>query len=192
MDALGHVFRHACDAKVRAVGRGGDLVEFLAELSVAEQKAQGGTQVVELLGRRARDLRIAGGVEPGEAAVQDEELAGRRVVAPAHEAGFFEGEGSALGAVHAHAGVALGVARAQGAQVVVVVVHAADEGGILGMGLRDAREREQQWEYKRDAGILPLRQAQGQNDRLNNHWRDWVHVVPPAGSTLTMLFSSEQ
>ena len=76
MDALGHVFRHACDAKVRAVGRGGDLVEFLAELSVAEQKAQGGTQVVELLGRRARDLRIAGGVEPGEAAVQDEELAG--------------------------------------------------------------------------------------------------------------------
>jgi hypothetical protein len=72
-----------------------------------------------------------------------------------------------------------------------VVVHAADEDGIL-RGLcgeiRRAVQREQQWEYERNAGSLHC----VQDVRLSSYWSDCVQLVAPVGSILTMLFSSEQ
>ena len=80
---------------------------------------------------------VAGGIEPGKFAVEDEDLAGwlvwmpGRIVDPAHAAGFFEQEGAGFGALHAHAGVMLGVAGAEGVEMVVVVVDFMDDGGVL-------------------------------------------------------------
>src|ERR1035441_8735841 len=65
--------------------------------------------VVELVGGRAHARGVAGGVEPAVVAVEDEDLAGRLVVTPAHEAGFPEQEGPGFSAVKAHAGVVLRV-----------------------------------------------------------------------------------
>ena len=68
------------------------------------------------------------------------------VVGPAHAAGFFEQEGAGLGAVEAHAGVALGVAGAQGVEVVVVVVYGAEEGGVGGLGVEGSADGEEEQE----------------------------------------------
>ena len=142
-DALGHALGDAGDGEVGASWGDGEGVEFLGELGVAEQEPEGRAEVVELLGGSAGDLRVAGGEEPGELAVEDEELAGGRVVAPAHTAGLLEQEGAGLGAVEAHAGVVLGVAGAEGGEVVVVVVDAVDEGGVeLGVGGLGSKQQE--------------------------------------------------
>ena len=99
-----------------------EVVEFFGELGVAEEKAEGGAEVVELFGGDAGGLRVAGGVEGGVLAVEEEELAVGGVVGPAHAAGFAEGEGAGFGAVEAEALVALGVVGLEGGEVVVVVV----------------------------------------------------------------------
>ena len=75
-DALGHSFGDAGDFEVWAFGGGGEGVEFFGQLGVAEEEAERGAEVVELLGGGAGDLGVAGGVEPGVFAVKDEELAG--------------------------------------------------------------------------------------------------------------------
>ena len=64
--------------KFGACRRGGELVEFLGELGVAEEEAERGAEVVELLGGGAGDLGVAGSVEPAEVAVEDEDFAGRQ------------------------------------------------------------------------------------------------------------------
>ena len=97
---------------------------------MAEEEAERGAEVVELFGGDALGLGVAGGVEPGELAVEDEELAGGLIVDPAHAAGLFEEEGAGFGAVHAHAGVVLGVAGAEAGEVVVVVVDLMEDGAF--------------------------------------------------------------
>lgn len=84
MHSLSHAFGDAGNLEAGACGRGGDLIELLGELSVAEEEAQGGTKIIQLLGWSARDLRVAGCVEPGELAVEYEDLSRRRVIGPAH------------------------------------------------------------------------------------------------------------
>src|ERR1017187_8092995 len=178
-DALGHAFGHAGDGEVGAAGSGGNPVELLGELGAAEQEAEGRAEVVELAGGRAHDLGVAGGVEPAVVAVEDEDFAGRLVVAPAHEAGFPEQEGAGFGAVKAHAGVVLGVAGAEGAEVVVVVVDPADEGGVgLCVEERGAEQREQQGDGERNAGILHC----VQNDS-KSRLRQGRKQIPPLRST---------
>ena len=58
------------------------VAQLLFQFRVAEQKAQGRAQIVQLFGRDALDLRVAAGVEPGILAVEQEELAGRRRCTP--------------------------------------------------------------------------------------------------------------
>lgn len=146
VDPLGHAFGDAGDLEVCTFRGRGDVVELFGELRVAEEESQRRAQIVELFGGCARDLGVAGCVEPREFTVQNEDLAGGLVVRPAHEAGLFEGEGSGLGAVEAHAGVVLGVVGAQGAEVIVMIVDSTDE-VLLGLsgGQRgaEAEEREQ-------------------------------------------------
>ena len=85
-----------------AVGGGshGDVVEFFFKFGMAEEKAEGRPEVVQLFGLDALDLRIALGVEPCVFAVEEEELAGGRGVVPAHAAGLLKEKGAALGAVN--------------------------------------------------------------------------------------------
>ena len=99
--------------KLAPVGRYGEVVELFGELGVAEQEAKRGAEVVELFGGDALGLGVAGGVEPGEFAVEDEDLAvraGRRV--QRMRPGFLSRSVPDFGALHAHAGVTLGVAGA--------------------------------------------------------------------------------
>ena len=108
------------------------MVELSGELGMAEQETQRGAQVVELFWRQALGLSVAGGVEGGVFAVEQEEFAGGRVVGPAHAAGLAQGEGAGFAAVYsrsAHTLVALGVAGAEGLQMVVVRVDGVREGG---------------------------------------------------------------
>jgi hypothetical protein len=136
-DALAHAFGDAGDLIAAADRLDGDLVEFFFQLGVAEEEAKRGAEVVELFGGDALCLGVSGGVEPAAFPVQNEYFTGWGVVAPAHTAGLFEQQGSGFGAVHAHAGVALGVVGLEGRKVVVVVVDALqqrvvalrDEGG---------------------------------------------------------------
>ena len=79
------------------------MVDLLFKLGVAEKKAQRGAEIVELFGGDALHLGVAAGVEPGEFAIEEEELAGGCGVVPAHAAGLEEQEGSALGARMAEA-----------------------------------------------------------------------------------------
>ena len=92
-------------------------------------------------------LGVAGGVEPGVLAVEDEDLAGGLGVAPAHAAGLLEEEGALFGAVHAHAGVVLLVVGGEAGQVVVVVVYFVEDGFVLG---EEGRAEEE------DCGSTPL------------------------------------
>ena len=130
----------------------------------------------------ARGLGVAGGVEPGVLAVEDEELAGGGVVAPAHEAGLFQEEGAGLGAVEAHAGVVLGVVGAEGVEVVVVVVDAVEEGCVGGLGCKrnGVDKREQQRRCERNTGVLRCAQNDKPKGR-SSHLLDWLGAVGAAG-----------
>ncbi len=130
LEPLGHAFGDAGDAESGGVGGDGDVFELFGELGVAEEEAEGGAEVVELFGGDALGLGVAGGVEPGELAVEDEDLSDGLGIAPTHAAGLLEDEGSLFGAVHAHAGVALTVVGAEAGEVVVVVVDFAEDGGV--------------------------------------------------------------
>jgi len=136
--------------------------------------------------RRAHDLGVAGGVEPAVVAVEDEDFAGRLVVTPAHEAGLPEQEGAGFGAVEAHAGVVLGVAGAEGAEVVVVVVNPADEDGVgLCVEERGAEQREQQG-LRAKCGDSPLHQNDskcGQRQRQKQ--------IPPLRCGMTTKVAAE-
>ena len=98
--------------------------QLLFQHRVAQQKAQRRTQVVQLLGRNALDLRVAARIEPGVFAVEQEELAGGLGVLPAHTPRFDQQQRSTLGAAHPHALVALREAGAERVKLVVVAVDA--------------------------------------------------------------------
>ena len=117
-------------------GRHREVVDFLFKLGVAEKKAQGGTEIVELFGADALHLGVALGVEPGKLAVEEEELAGGLVVVPAHAAGLEEQEGSALGSGAAEAFVIFDELGFEGMEQVVVAIDALGDfvdGGLLGV-----------------------------------------------------------
>ena len=191
-EALCHATGDAGDAEVGACTRGGDLVELFGEFGVPEEKAQRGAEVIELLSGGTRDLGVAGSVEPAVAAVEDEDFAGGIVVAPAHEAGFPEEEGACFGAIEAHAGVVLGVAGAEGAEVIVVVVDAMDEGRVGLRGGGGAKEHDQQGEGERDAGILHFVQNDRFRGRRPSYGRRWVQLAVPSGENRMTPSWSEQ
>ena len=68
---------------------------------MAQEEAERGAEVVELLGFEALDLGVAAGVDPGVFAVEEEELAGGGGVVPLHAAGLEEEERAGFGAVDA-------------------------------------------------------------------------------------------
>jgi hypothetical protein len=72
-------------------------------------------------------VSVAGRVEPGELAVEEEELAGGVGVVPAHAARLEEQEGSALGAGAAEAFVGLCELGFEGVELVVVAIDALGE-----------------------------------------------------------------
>src|ERR1700676_646253 len=144
LEALLEAFGYAGDAVAGRVGGDVDLVKLFGELSVAEEEAQRGAEVVEFFGRDALGLGVAGCVEPGELAVQDEDLSGGLGVAPLHAAGLAEEEGAFLVAVHPHAGVVLAVVGTEAGEVVVVVVDLAEDGGVLGEEGRAEGEEKQE------------------------------------------------
>ena len=143
-----------------AAGDHGEVVDFFFELGVAEEEAERRTEIVELLGCDALDLRVAFGVEPGVFAVEEKELAGWIGVVPAHAAGLEEEEGSAFGADAAEAFVGFGELGFEGMEVVVVVVDALGEvvgGGLLGAA--QIREDEEDGEQGRSAVPSALRRS---------------------------------
>ena len=107
-----------------AVGSGGEaeIGQFLFKLSVAEEEAERGAQIVELFGEDALDLIRSGRVGPGVFAVEEEDFAGRRRIIPAHAAGFEQEQRAALGSVDAEALIGLREAGAEGMELIVVGV----------------------------------------------------------------------
>jgi hypothetical protein len=105
----------------------GEIAEFLLELGMAQEEAQGAAEVVKLFGGDSLHLVIARGIEPSELAVEDEELTGGLVVTPAHTAGLLEQEGAGFGAVESHPQISLGIAGTEGGEAVVVIVDLAEK-----------------------------------------------------------------
>jgi hypothetical protein len=124
-------------------GRCREVIDFFFKLSVAEKEAQRGAEIVELFGGDALHLRVTGRVEPGEFAVEQEELAGRMGVVPAHAARFEEQEGSVLEAGATEAFVVLGELGFEGVELVVMAIDALGEVVDCGLLCEEPNAREQ-------------------------------------------------
>lgn len=134
---------------VSAVGvlAGDEVVHLFFELGVAEEEAQRGAQIVEVLGGDALGGGVAGGVEVGVMSVENEEFSGWVGVGPAHAAGLFEQQGAGLAAVDAHSRVGLSEIDLKRAEGIVMVVHPVGEGMCgKGLGACGAREQSQKTE----------------------------------------------
>src|ERR1019366_5316735 len=116
--------------------------EFLLQFGLAQQIAQRGTQIIQLLDRSAPHLPLPRNVKPCRRAVGKKHLGTRLVVVPAHAAGLFERQRAALLARHSGSRVGLGKLRLQRLQVVIALINLVGDG--VNVPLRRKQPRKKQ------------------------------------------------
>ncbi len=138
------------------------LVSSLASCVWPSRKRRWRAQVVEFFCRDAWDFGVAGRVEVGVLAVEDEEFACGLGIGPAHFAWFFQEQDAAFLAMHAHAVVFLREVDGEGVERVVVLVDAC----CLGLG---------GWDLGVDAAVSDQRRAVSESLKvLAWPWSVWI------------------